>query len=405
MIHLPFPDFVTSFANQTGYSAQTLLLGFQRVWKNLTRNAFYELIKQEVPDLLDRAPVDTWINAGLPTQHREKLAPDCPVKRLLLVTASTVPSASFQDILVSLILPIHILVRPAQNLVPITQALIDHLKTFAPELGNRVSICDVGHDDDALTQIIARCDAINVSGSDETIEHYRRLIPQNQRIRVISHGHRISAAAVMHDDLPQMTHDDFQNLAMDLSIWDATGCLSPKAIFIQGTKADALTFSKKLIVALDEVALSLPECAPDMSTLAQINSMLRLAMIDGAAILKAQKNHDTIVVFEPNTAISPLLFPRITSVYCVSSPMESARQFAPRGQAFGMKSMPSDAVVQKLSPAGYNYFCPFGQMQDPPIWWKHDAIGTLQPLMASPKTFLPEHSNFAVTNDESRALL
>ena len=387
MIHLPFPDFVASFENQTGYSAQTLILGFQRVWKNLTRNGLNELMKREVPNLLERASIDTWIDAGLPTQQREKLAQDCPVKKLLLVTASTVPSASFQDILASLILPIHILVRPAQNLVPITQALIDHLKTFAPELGNRVSICDVGHDDDALTRMIATCDAINVSGSDETIAHYRSLIPKNQRIRVIPHGHRISAAAVMHDDLAQMTREDFRSLALDLSIWDATGCLSPKAIFIQGTKAEALTFSAKLIVALDDVALTLPECTPDMTTLAQTNSALRLAMIDGAVILKAQKNHDTIVIFEPQTPISPLLFPRITSVYCVSSPVEAARQFAPRGQAFGMKSMPSDAVVQTLAPAGYNYFCPFGQMQDPPIWWKHDAIGTLQPLMTSNTNF------------------
>ena len=380
MIHIPFPSQITSFSQETGYSAQTLMLGFQRVWSQLTHAGLGELMQREVPWLLARAPIETWTDAALPLETRKTLASDCPVRRLFLVTASTVPSAAFQDMLLPLLLPVRLTVRPAHNLVSLMQMLVDHLCRYAPELGKRICVCDVGHNEASLRQAILGHDALNVSGSDETIRYYRSLIPSGSSMRVIAHGHRLSAAAVMQTDVSAMTDADFEGLALDMSLWDGTGCLSPKVIFFQGDVADAVRFSERLVLALDNVADRLPECTPDMATLAQIHSALRMAMLEGATVIRAHRNHDAIVVFGPEAQFVPLLWPRTTAVYCVTSPVDAAMAFSPRGQAFAMRRMPDEAVMDKLSSAGFNYFCTFGAMQAPPIWWKHSGIGTLLPL-------------------------
>ncbi|MBQ4359269.1 MAG: hypothetical protein II767_03350, partial [Proteobacteria bacterium] len=124
MFYLPFPFQILENARETGYSSSVLTLGFSRVWANLKRASVEELLQSEAPALLERASVDVWANACLPLEERKKLAYDCPVKSMFLVTASTVPSAAFQDLLLSLLLPIRVTLRPARNLVPLMKALV-----------------------------------------------------------------------------------------------------------------------------------------------------------------------------------------------------------------------------------------------------------------------------------------
>ncbi len=381
MFYLPFPFQILDHARESGYSSSVLTCGFSRVWENLTKASIEELMLSEAPALLERAPVEVWANGCLPFEERQKLAYDCPVKKLFLVTASTVPSAAFQDLLVSLLLPIRVTIRPARNLVPMMRELVNHLRAYAKEWGNRVEICDVGHDDEALRKVIAEHDVLNVSGSDETIAHYRSLLPKERTIRVIEHGHRISAAAVLSSDVHGIMPKEYDDLATDISLWDGNGCLTPKVIFFEGEYREAEKFSQILSGALNDVAEKFPEVEPDVLSLVSINSAIQMAKLKGVKIFKCAKNHDVIALFPPQLPFEPLLYTRVTSIFCVSSAVEAAQQLAPRGQAFAMRETPPNAVIQQLLPAGFNYFCSFGQMQNPPLSWKHDGIGTLKPLL------------------------
>jgi len=379
MLHLPFPHSVSDFAQSTGYSPEVIREGFERVWRQFNRTHFERLIAEEAPVLLERAPLDVWLNAHVSLEERQKHFPECRTQSLLLITASTVPSAAFQDLILSLILPIRVTLRPAHNLVPIMQMLVKHLTDYAPEMGARVTICDTGHDDDALRSLLETHDTINVSGSDESIRHIQTL-SQAPKTWII-HGHRVSAAALFRGEALALTDAAYFNLANDLSIWDQTGCLSPKIIFIEENFETAQNFAERLTFYLDKVAVLLPETTPDLTELASKNTRLRMAAFDGARVFKAQTNHDVIAVYPPNSLISPILLPRTTCIFCVSDAIEAASVFAEKGQAFGTYTPLNEHQITKLASFGFNYFCQFGDMQNPPLYWKHDNIGTLLPLL------------------------
>ncbi len=380
MLHIPFPQAITEFAPSTGYSAPVIHEGFERVWRQFDRTHFEKLITEEAPILLERGSLDTWLDAHLSLDARLNLFPECGTHSLLLITASTVPSAAFQDLFISLILPIKVTLRPAHNLIPMMQMLVDHLTTYAPEMGTRVSLCDTGHDDDALRRIIQSHDTLNISGSDESIQHIQTLASEMPQ-KWIRHGHRVSAAALFRGETQTLDDSTLLKLAEDLSIWDQTGCLSPKIIFIEENFDTAKKFAKQLILKLDQVAKKLPETTPDLTELAVKNSRLRMTAFDGANIFRAQANHDVLVVYPPGSPIVPILHPRTTCIFCVQNAIKAASIFAGKGQAFGTQKPLNDAQTAELSCFGFNYFCTFGAMQDPPLYWKHDNIGTLLPLI------------------------
>ena len=64
--------------------------------------------------------------------------------------------------------------------------------------------------------------------------------------------------------------------------------------------------------------------------------------------------------------------------------LNAALALAPRGQALATRSPLSTNEQIPLRNAGFNYFCTFGNMQDPPPTWLHDDIGTIRPLIAPP---------------------
>ena len=105
-----------------------------------------------------------------------------------------------------------------------------------------------------------------------------------------------------------------------------------------------------------------------------------MIQFDGAQIIKAPANGDQIAVFSKDAPFKPLLYPRTLSIYPVSDAINSTLQLAPYGQALGMREVPGLDIREKLRSAGYNDFCKFGQMQDPPLSWFHDNVGTVRPF-------------------------
>ena len=380
MLNLPFPTTIADHFKDTGYSAEMLLEGFRRVWHHLKRADFETLICREAPELLTRSPLETWLDASLSLETRRELYPECSAHELLLVTASTVPSAAFQDALVPLILPVRVTLRPAHNLVPLMRELVHWVTAHAPELGKRLTVCDTGHDVSELKSLIARHDALNVSGSDETIERYSSLCTPQTPIRIY-HGHRLSAFMLFRGETDALSEKDADALAEDLSVWDQTGCLSPKIIFTEDGLHQAKALAERLCAALDRVAVRFPEVAPSLEALAQKNSRLRMAAFDGASLFKGTRNHDVVAVHEPGAPFEPILLPRTTSIYCVENAIEAAKCLSPRGQAMGSLKPLNDGQEKNLREAGFNYFCRPGFMQDPPLYWFHDNIGTLKPLL------------------------
>jgi hypothetical protein len=90
------------------------------------------------------------------------------------------------------------------------------------------------------------------TGSDETIAEVSRRVPVDARF--VGYGHRLSVAALAGEafDDPASALD----LALDISLWDQLGCLSPVAIYCEAR--DPQPFASALAEALADVGTRVP---------------------------------------------------------------------------------------------------------------------------------------------------
>ena len=374
---------LSQHARETGYSEQVLYYGFSQMFAHWNLQEFEAFLTREIPGF-QAADTSQFIDGRISSEQRRSLLSCKTVSSLIMVTASTVPSASFQDIMLSLLLPVRITHRPSRHLVPLFESIRNWVAGLLPDFASRWTITPTDHDAEQIRCLLASHDAVNISGSDQTIAHYQNLIqelPADARPKCIAHGHRISAIIIRSHELNSLTQDDYDRISIDASIWDQTGCLSPKCIFIEGSPDECIKFAQNLLHSLDKTASLLPEIPPSPCDLAARNNAILMAQIDGAKVIRATQNHDILIVYPQNSPFHPVLFPRTTTIWPVGNALKAAMQLSPHGQCLASASPINDEEIEELSGTGFNRFCAFGKMQDPPLTWFHDGIGTIAPLI------------------------
>ncbi|MBO5752246.1 MAG: hypothetical protein J6S69_00975 [Proteobacteria bacterium] len=392
LIHLDeISVLVSPFAAQAGYSEQMLCWGFERLAEQWHEAGILAFCRQELPELSDEQAL-MLMSADLELEKRCEILKTAGIglrtkaedgqklPSVMLVSASTVPSASFQDVILMLMLPVHVVQRPSSNLAPLFEALHGYVERHAPLLAQRWTVLPASHDDDWMMAQLAKHDWINICGSDSTIAHYQSLLDRLDNALkpvLIPHGHRLSCVVLTAEDIREMTETEWTNLALDVSVWDQTGCLSPKCLFVENPAAgDMDRIVGKLLPALDLVASALPEIPPSLSEMAAKNSALRMTQLDGADVYRANVNHDAVIVWPADTPFTPVLLPRTLNVYAVSQLSDGICRLAPHGQALGTRKSLSFNIQNMAQASGFNFFCILGQMQNPPLSWLHDGVGT-----------------------------
>ena len=373
-------DAACRYASQLGYSPQMIAWGFQHMASHWTEAEFRRLCEGELPQISDAYRL---VDGHLPLEARCRIVGWHAPKKLLLVTASTVPSAAFQDMMLFLMMPLHVTLRPSSNQRMFFEEVKQIVSDVLPEFGARLSIGEAARDELSRRKLCEDKDWVCVSGSDETIRLYEATVaalPEAGRPKCMMHGHRVSAVCISGDEREAWDESMIERMALDVSVWDQVGCLSPKCLFIESSQEVGVALARRLAAALDGVAVQLPGTGMDMHMRAALNNALMMAQLDGAQVVSAPKNRDYLVVYPENSRAMPLLFPRCLSIYPVSNAGEAAVQtLSPRGQA--LCSIYPEKGRERLEKAGFNYFCMPGQMQDPPLYWRHDGMGTWAPLI------------------------
>lgn len=373
-------DAACRYASQLGYSPQMIAWGFRHMASHWTEAEFRRLCEGELPHISEAYAL---VDGDLPLEARCRMIGWEAPKKLLLVTASTVPSAAFQDMMLFLMMPLHVTLRPSSNQRMFFEEAKAIVSAFLPEFGARLSMGEGAYDELSRRKLCEDKDWVSVSGSDETIGLYEATVealPELLRPKCMMHGHRVSAVCIPSDERDAWDEAMIERMALDVSVWDQVGCLSPKCVFIEATQEEGVAWARRLAAALDRIAAQLPATAMDMHMRAAFNNALMMSQLDGAQVVSAPENRDYLVVYPENSQAKPLLFPRCLSIYPVSDAFEAAvHGLSPRGQA--LCSMHPEKGREFLEKAGFNYFCMPGQMQDPPLYWRHDGMGTWAPLV------------------------
>lgn len=381
-------DDAVAHAQCLGYSKEMIKWGFSRMLAQWSTSEWIAFLQNELP-VLEPIDIDRLFETELCDDDRSQiwtrfLGPKTRFyRRVALIPASTVPSAVFQDICQILVLPVTLTVRPPQAHFELYKAWKQRFDQSIPSYGARLTIATPSHDDDETFDLCRSHDCICISGSDDTVDHYRSLcaaIEQRNRPRIVAHGHRLSAICIDKEAFQSLDRFDYLRMAIDASVWDQTGCLSPKFAFIEANFDAACRLAENLCAALDKIGIQLPAIPPDIAASAAKNSALLMASLDGAFVVRSMHG-DAVAVYPKEAPFEPLLHPRLLQIYCADSAIDAALALRPRGQAMAtLTTLPFEAK-KKLEQAGFNYFCTLGHMQNPPMTWLHDGIGTLRPLI------------------------
>lgn len=313
------------------------------------------------------------------------------------IMAGNVAGAGIHEIATGLIADSGMLVKTASTEPVFFDQFACTLAELDREVASRIVVLNWSRAREDLTAaMIANCDRLLAYGDDATIESL------HNRPAVIGFGSRVSGAVVAPGALvPERIDVVAESLARDVALFEQLGCLSLHQVFVVSRSRDAARdFAARMATALDRLAYSMPPAKIPLRDAAEILGLrerARWRRISGEPIeLFGGPRLEWTVVFEPasthdNPSGEPFrISPGFRTVY-VTGVRDESQMRASLGAASGwieaIAVAGDDAETRRitaiLSALGISYICAPGEMQSPPLFWRHGGGAFLDLMVAS----------------------
>lgn len=299
--------------------------------------------------------------------------------RLILhVLSGNIPATAAVPIATSLAVKSAALVKAASGDRVFPSLFQRSIAEVDPELGSAVAACYwVGGNRACENVAFAAADLVVASGSDASIADARTRCPG----RFIGHGHKVSFALVTSDvlDDEEAATRTADSLALDVSIWDQRGCLSPQICFVEGDFDAACRFAERLVAPLSRLAVALPpghKTIDEQSAIQRFRSESEWHRIEGkpAALFASTGSTDWTVAVESPAEFRPTPLCRSLRVCALPSLAELPRVLAPARTFLEAAGLAASGrretdITAMLGACGVHWVCPLGRMQRPPLSW------------------------------------
>jgi hypothetical protein len=299
-----------------------------------------------------QAEFDAWQMPGAVAAVLGELPDSLDPKRkpatVLVIAARTLPASALRAVLMARLLGARVLLKPASGQPSLAMAMAD--------ADPGVTALPFGSEDRvALDAAIAQADAVVVLGSDAAVASVRQATPRSKPC--VGYGHRVSAAWLETPDDAALL-----GLAEDLCAWDQAGCLSPQVLWTN----EPASVGPRLAEALRTVERRMPMTLPPDATHARMTARTRAEMLGNVwttetAIVAAL----TDPCFRPSPGYRFLwVLPADEAARTAATPI--------------LSTVATDAPL--ALPEGIRQ-CRPGQMQRPPLTWRHDGEANLLPML------------------------
>ncbi|HEV2393176.1 MAG TPA: acyl-CoA reductase [Verrucomicrobiae bacterium] len=375
-------------SGSTGFSSATLASGLDGFFKTLTPHAFETLLNQDLGHAhrLDK------MTASEHEQKANRAALATGPELLAHIAAGNLPSPAFMSIILGVLARSAQFVKCASGAALLPRLLAHSIYDADPKLGACIEIAEWrGGDAQCEQALFAEADCVIATGSDQTLEDIRRRVPP--KTRLLGYGHRVSFAYVAHEAVTGWNARKLAaRAALDVAAWDQLGCLSPHVIYVQeGGASTPEKFGELLAEEMAEREAVEPRGQPPAEAAAAIASRraiyeLRAANSPGTRVWSSKGATAWTVVYEadPRFQLSCLYrFIYVKPVAGVSEALQHADAFRGRVSTVGLAS-PEQRVHElatELARWGVTRVCPLGQMQQPPLAWRHDGRLALADLV------------------------
>jgi hypothetical protein len=373
---------------QTGFSRETLARGLDNFFKQFTRENFHALLVQEFGDA-KRLDVLTATSAEQ-KQNRAAIAnaPEFQVH----IAAGSIPNPTLTSIVFGLLTRSAQFVKCASGAAFLPRLFAHSIYEMDGKLGACLEIAEWrGGNLDLENAMFAEADCVTATGGDEMLDEIRKRVPL--RTRFLGHGHRVSFGFVAGEVLYGSRGKKIVAAAADdVVAWNQLGCLSPHVIYVQlGGEISPEHFAQLLAEELEKHEASEPRGELPAEHAAAIASRRGIYEVRAAHSPETTQHWCSkdstawTVIYEADARFQLSCLNRfiyVKGVADLKTALENADRVRGKVSTVGIAAPEEkiDEIATILARWGVTRICPLGQMQNPPLTWRHDgrpALGDL----------------------------
>jgi hypothetical protein len=244
---------------------------------------------------------------------------------------------------------------------------------------------------DLENALFSEADYVTATGSDETLDEIRKRLPL--RTRFLAHGHRVSFGFVAGEVLYGSRGKKIVAAAADdVVAWNQLGCLSPHVIYVQlGGEIAPEHFAQLLAEELEKREVSEPRgelAAEHAAAIASRRGIYEVRAAHAPETTQHWCSKDSTawtVIYEADARFQLSCLNRfiyVKGVADLKTVLENADSVRGKVSTVGIAAPEEklNEVATQLARWGATRICPLGQMQNPPLTWRHDgrpALGDL----------------------------
>ena len=383
---------------QTGFSRAVLEKGLDGFFRQFTPKNFQALLAQELGDsepVLDasRSPRRSEAQAGI-THHVSRAAHHLwrGPHLLVHVAAGNLPNPTLMSLTLGLLTRSAQFVKCASGASFLPRLFAHSIYEHDHKLGSCLELAEWrGGNEPLESALFAEADCVTATGSDETLAAIRTRLPG--KARFVGYGQRVSFGYVAREALRDENIAELVSRAADdVTAWDQNGCLSPHVIYAEERGAvESDKFASLLAAELMQRETVAPRGKISVEESADIAT--RRAMYETLAahrgdvkLWQSQNSTAWTVVFEHETRFrfSPLnRFIFVKPVPDLTAALQGLDEMQHKVSTVGLAASPDKTpeLAQRFARWGVTRICPLGQMQNPPLTWRHDGRPPLGDLM------------------------
>jgi hypothetical protein len=369
----------------TGFSRETLEAGLDAFFRSVTPESLNTLLLQELGHVerLD-GPVQSdfeW--------ETGRAAMAVGPELIVHIAGGVLPNPVFTSMIHGLLVRSAQFVKCASGTAFLPRLFAHSIYQLDSKLASCLEVAEWRGGSETLEHaLFAEADIVTAMGSDETLEALRSRVPG----KLLGHGHRASFGYATLEAVSGLNVAKLiTRAAEDVAAWDQLGCLSPHVIYVEGGgKVTPEQFAERLVNELKILEGRRPRGS--LSTEAAAALAIRRSVFEIRASQSAETRLWTssgttawTVVFEAEPVFSLSCGHRFIFVKPAPSLTEVLRQAEmQRGKisTVGLAATEDRApvLVRELARWGVTRVCPLGEMQNPPLTWRHDgrpALGDL----------------------------
>ena len=229
-----------------------------------------------------------------------------------------------------------------------------------------------------------------MTGSDKTLADVRRRAPLSARL--LGYGSKVSFGYISRHAIEKQSRTTVQQAARAIVAWDQRGCLSPHDIYVEESRVgSAEYFAADLATELEMMEMKMPRgkhSARDSAAIATRRAFYEVRAADSQETRMWASSESTawtiILESDPRFQASCLnRFIYIKAVPDLETALHGADPIREQVSTIGLACGPDERteLARRFSRWGARRICPLGEMQNPPLSWRHDGRPALGDLL------------------------